>query len=89
MPTMLIGKEPKSDVATPTQHEIPQAEVSAQPTEEHASTADEVQAADENPSSRADDPIPSTEEIARASTSGALEVTEEIRATAPVAPEEN
>jgi len=31
-----------TNVAAPTQHEIPQAGVSAQPTEEHASTADEV-----------------------------------------------
>ena len=40
-------------------------------------------------SSRADDCIPAAEEIARASTSGAPEETEEIRATASVVPEEN
>ena len=40
-------------------------------------------------SSRADDCIPAAEEIARASTSGALEEIEEIRATASVVPEEN
>ena len=78
-----------TNVAASMQHESPQAEASAQPTEEHASTADEVQAADENASSRADDPIPAAEEIARASTSGAPEETEEVRATASVAPEEN
>ena len=40
-------------------------------------------------SSRADDCIPATEEIARASTSGVPEETEEIRATTSVVPEEN
>ena len=35
-----------STVAPQLQQEIPQAEASAQPTEEHASTADEVQATD-------------------------------------------
>ena len=60
-----------SNVVAPTQQEIPQAEASAQPTEEHASTDDENQAAEENVSSRADDCIPAAEEIARASTSGA------------------
>ena len=40
-------------------------------------------------SSRADDRIPAADEIARASTSGAPEETEEIRATASVVPEEN
>ena len=39
-------------------------------------------------SSRADDCIPATKEIARASTSGAPEENEEVRATASVAPEE-
>ena len=78
-----------TNVAAPMQHEIPQAGVSAQPTEEHASTADEIQAADDNASSRADDSIPVAEEIARASTSGAPEETEVVRATASVAPEEN
>ena len=78
-----------SNVAAPTQQEIPQAEASAQPTEEHASTTDENQAAEENVSSRVDDCIPAAEEIARASTSGAPEETEEIRATTSVVPEEN
>ena len=41
-----------SNVAAPTQREIPQAEASAQPTEEHASIADDNQAAEENVSSR-------------------------------------
>src|SRR4051812_16217952 len=77
-----------TNVAAPSQQEVPQAEASAQPTEEHASTADEVQAAEDNASSRADDSIPTTEEIARASTSGAPEETEEVRATTSVAPEE-
>src|SRR3954470_2333064 len=76
-------------VAAPTQQEIPQAEASVQQTEEHASTADDFQAAEENASSRADDSIPAAEEIARASTSGASDETKEIRATASVAPEEN
>ena len=35
-----------SNVAAPMQHESPQAEAFAQPTEEHASTIDENQAAD-------------------------------------------
>ena len=50
-----------SNVAAPTQQEVPQAEASAQPTEVHASTADENQAAEENVSSRADDCIPAAE----------------------------
>ena len=54
-----------SNVAAPLQQEIPQAEASAQPTEEHASTADDNQAAEDNVSSRADDCIPAAEEIAR------------------------
>src|SRR4051812_33909044 len=66
--------------------QIPQAEASVQPTEEHASTADEVQAVEENASSRDDDSTPASEEIARASTSGAPEENEETRATASVAP---
>src|SRR3954467_8144308 len=69
--------------------QIPQAEASVQQTEEHASTADEVQAAEENASSKADDSAPAVDEIARASTSGVPEEIEEIRATASVAPEEN
>ena len=36
-----------SNVAAPTQQENPQAEASAQPTEENASTADDIQAAEE------------------------------------------
>src|SRR3954463_5490544 len=55
-------------VAAPSQQEVPQAEASAQPTEEHASTTDDFQAAEEIVSSRADDSIPAAEEIARAST---------------------
>ena len=75
-------------VAAPSQQEIPHAEASAQPTEEHASTADDIQAAEENASSRADDSITAAEEMVRASTSGAPEETENVRATASVAPEE-
>src|SRR3954471_23098005 len=78
-----------TNVAAPSQQQVPQAEASVQPTEEHASTADDFQAAEENASSRADDSIPAAEEIARASTSGAPEETEEVRATASIAPEEN
>ena len=40
-------------------------------------------------SSRADDCIPATEEIAKAPTSGAPEETEELRATASVVPKAN
>ena len=65
--------------------EVTPAEASAQPTEEHASTAGDNLAAEENESTRADDSIPAAEEIARASTSGAPEETEEVRATASVA----
>ena len=77
-----------TNVAAPLQQEIPQAEASAQQTEEHASTTDVIQAAEENASSRADDSIPAAEETARASTSGAPEENKEVRATALVAPEE-
>ena len=77
-----------TNVAAPSQQETPQAEASAQQTEEHASTTDDFQTVEENDSSRADDSIPAAEEIARASTSGAPEETEEVRATASVAPEE-
>ena len=84
-----ITEQFTSNVAAPTQQEIPQAEASAQPTEENASTADDNQAAKDNVSSRADDCIPVAEEIVRASTSGALKETEEIRETASVVPEEN
>lgn len=73
-----------SNVVAPLQQEIPQAEASAQPTEEHASTDDDNQAAEENVSSRADGCIPAAGEIARASTSGAPEENEEVRATASV-----
>ena len=76
-----------SNVAAPSQQEIPQAEASAQPTKENASTADDNQAAEENMSSRADGCIPAAEEIARAPTSGAPEENEEVRATASVVPE--
>ena len=85
------------------QHESPQAEASAQPTEEHASTADENHGADENESTRADEAIPATEENARATTSVAPEEqarpaeasaaepeeTEQAKATPSVAPEVN
>ena len=50
-----------SNVAAPTQQENPQAEASAQPTEENASTADDIQAAEETQSTRADDCIPAAE----------------------------
>ena len=69
--------------------EIPQAEESTQPTKEHAITTDVSMASEENESTRADDSIPATEEIARAPTSGAPEENEEVRATASVVPEEN
>ena len=78
-----------STVAAQSQQEIPQTEASAPPTEEHASTADDFQAAEENVSFRADDCIPAADEIARASTSGAPEENEEVRATASVVLEEN
>ena len=75
-----------SNVAAPTQQENPQAEASAQPTEENASTADDIQAAEETQSSRVDDYIPVADEIPRASTRGAPEENEEIRVTASVVP---
>ena len=78
-----------SNVAAPSQQEIPQAEASAQPTEENASTADDNQAAEENESARADDSIPADEDIARASSSDVPEESEQIRTTASVVPEEN
>ena len=81
-----ITEQFTSNVAAPMQQEIPQAEASAQPTKEHASTADDNQAAEENVSSRADDCIPAVEEIARAPTSGAPEESEQVRATTSVAP---
>ena len=83
-----LTKTLTSSAPAPMHIEVTQAEASAQPTEEHASTADDNQAAEDNVSSRADDCIPATEEIARASTSGAPEENEEVRATASVVPEE-
>nr|XP_045086236.1 cell wall protein RTB1-like [Aegilops tauschii subsp. strangulata] len=91
-----------SNVAAPTQHESPEAYASAEPTKEHASTADENQAAEENESTRADEDILAAEETARATTSvapeeqskpaeasaDAPEDTKQARATASVAPEE-
>src|SRR3954469_9598824 len=71
-----------TNVAAPTQQEVPQAEASTQPTKEHASTTDDFQATEENASSRADDSTLAAEEIARASTSVAPEETEKVRATA-------
>ena len=68
--------------------EVTPAEASAQQTEEHASTADDNQAAKDNVSSRADDCIPAADEIPRAPTCGAPEENEEVRATASVVPEE-
>src|SRR3954471_17163928 len=67
--------------------QIPQAEASVQPTEEHAITADDSQTAEEHASSKADDYAPAPEEIARASTSDVPQENEETRATASVAPE--
>src|SRR4051812_26775289 len=58
-----------SNVSAPTQHENPQAEASAQPTKENASTADDNQVVEENVSSRADDCIPAAEDITRATSS--------------------
>src|SRR3954466_15996119 len=67
--------------------QIPQAEASIQPPEEHASTADESHNAEDHASSKADDSAPTAEEIARASTSDVPEETEVTRATASVASE--
>ena len=92
-----------SNVVAPTQQEIPQAEASAQLTEEHASTVDENQAAEENSSTRADDRIPAADDIAMVTTSVAPEEivmaaeastavpeeTDHARAAASVVPEEN
>ena len=75
--------------AASTQQEVPHAEASVQQTEEHASTADDNQAAEDNVSSKADDCIPAADEIPRAPTCGAPEENEEVRATASVVPEEN
>ena len=68
-----------SSAAAPVHIEVTPVEASAQPTEEHASTADDNQAAEENESARADDCIPAAEEIARASTRGEPEENEEVR----------
>ena len=78
-----------TNVAAPSQQENLQAADSAQPAKEHASTTNDFQPAEENARSRAGEEIPAAEEIARASTSGAPEETEEIGATASVVPEEN
>ena len=56
------------------------------PTEEHASTANDNQAAEENVSSRADDCISAAKEIARAPTSGAPEENEENQPDSSAAP---
>ena len=64
-----------SSAAAPVHIEVTPAEASAQQTEEHASTADDNQAAEDNVSSRAP-------------TCGAPEENEEVRATASVVPEE-
>ncbi len=77
-----------STTTAPVQVEIPHAEESTQPTEEHASTADVSMAAEESENTRANDSIPAADDIARASTSGAPEEIEEVRATASVVPEE-
>ena len=58
-----ITEQFTSNVAAPTQQENPQAEASAQPTEEHASTVDDIQAAKENVSSTADDCIPAADKL--------------------------
>ena len=77
-----------SNVAAPTQQEIPQDEASAQPTEEYASNADENQAADEPASVRSDDCIPASDDSASATTSVAPEeITRPTEASA-VVPEE-
>ena len=100
---MKITEKFTTNVAAPSQQEIPQADASAQPTEEHASTTDENQAADETASTRADDCIPAADDTVRATTSVApeeivrpaeastavREETDHARATASVVPEEN
>nr|XP_040245793.1 uncharacterized protein LOC120964860 [Aegilops tauschii subsp. strangulata] len=92
-----------SNVAAPTQNESLQAEASAQPTKEHASTADDNQAANETESTRADEAIPTADEISRATTSvareeqtrpaeasiAAPELTEQARVTALIVTEVN
>ena len=71
-----LTKKFTSSAAPPVHVEVTQVVASAQPTEEHASTADDNQAAEENESARDDDSIPAAEDIARASTSGAPEESE-------------
>ena len=78
-----LTKTLTSSAATPVHIQVTPAQ-----TEEHVSTADDNQAAEDNVSSTADDCIPAAEEIARAPTSGAPEENEEVRATASVVPEE-
>lgn len=91
-----------SNVAASSQHGIHHAEASAQPTEEHASTADDNQDVDDSKSTRAAEEIPATEETARETSTvapenqaipveasaTAPEETEHARATASVVPEE-
>lgn len=83
-----LTKTLTSSAAAPVHIEVTQAEATAQQTKEHASIADENQAAEDNVSSKADDSIPATEEIPRAPTSAAPEENEEVWATASVVPEE-
>ena len=91
-----------SNVAAPMQREIPEAEASVQPTEEHASIADDNQAVVDFESTWADEEIRAAEETARATSSvapeeqarpveasaTAPEETDQARATASVVPEE-
>ena len=98
-----LTKTLTSSATSPVHIEVTQAEASAQQTEEHASTADENQAADETKSTRADDCIPAADETARATTSvvpeelvrpveastAVPEETDHARATASVVPKEN
>ena len=84
-----LTKTLTSSAAAPVHIEVTPAEASAQQTEEHASTADDNQAVEDNVSSRADDCIPAADEIPRAPTCGAPEENEEVRATASVVPEKN
>ena len=72
-----------TNVAAPSQQEIPQAEASTQPTEEHVSTADETA------STRADDYIPAADESARATTSVAPEEQVRPAEASTVVPEES
>ena len=83
-----LTKTLTSSAAPPVHIEVTQAEASAQQTEEHANTADDNQAVEDNVSSKADDCIPAADEIPRAPTCGAPEENEEVWATASVVPEE-